>query len=522
MDKLIIENKNRPVKVLLICEGTFPYIKGGVSTWIYQIIKGLPEVNFGVVFLGANYSDYKGLQYEIPDNLVYISADFLFEDINFRKMGNLLDIKGYYADTAKAARAKYDYINELHGQFKAKASSDFPERIKSLDFYLEYVTDAFFLHSKQSWSFIESEYSEFAPDSSFTDYFWTVRNVHAPIWKIAEIAKDIPPCEIVHSPSTGYAGFLSGMLKFNRKTPFVLTEHGIYIRERKIDILNSSISPLKESVLNAQFSAKHLKNIWINFFEGIGRFCYGAADKVISLFDDARSFQVNFGVDENKTAIVPNGVEVKKLSALLSKREERVPQVVALIGRVVQIKDVKTFIKSVKLAVDRIPAMQGWIVGPQDEDPGYAKECRDLVSMLGIEDSCLFLGFRNIYDILPKIGLLTLTSISEAMPLVVLEGFGAGVPAVCTDVGSCRQLIYGGLGEEDLKIGKAGEIVPIANPQVIAGSYAEFLTDGKKWLSAREAAIKRVNKYYSIETMYENYRNMYGEAGKKWRALPSN
>ncbi len=517
MDALIVENKKKPIKVLLICEGTFPYIRGGVSTWIYQIIKGLPDVNFGVVFMGASRSDYKGLQYDIPENLVYLSAYFLFDDISFNKRGDYSNIK-YFLGKKKTAAEKLNYVKDLHGQFKAKNAADFPEKIKSSGFYLDYITNAFFLHSRQSWDFIKSEYSEYAHDLSFTNYFWTIRNIHAPIWKIAGIASGIPPFEIVHSPSTGYAGFLSGILKYNRKTPFILTEHGIYIRERKIDILNSDMASVKESVMNTLLNAEHLRHIWINFFEGIGRFCYGSADKVLSLFNDARNFQVNFGVEAGKADVIPNGVEIKKLSALLSNRKKGVPQIVALIGRVVQIKDVKTFIKSVKLAVDRNHKIQGWIIGPEEEDVNYVKECKDMVSMLGIEDNCLFLGFRNIYDILPQIGLLTLTSISEGMPLVVLEAFGAGVPAVCTDVGACRQLIYGGLDEEDIKIGKAGEIVPIANPQIIAEMYVEFLSDEQKWLNAQSAALKRVNGYYSIESMLGNYRNIYKEASEKWQA----
>jgi glycosyltransferase involved in cell wall biosynthesis len=55
---------------------------------------------------------------------------------------------------------------------------------------------------------------------------------------------------------------------------------------------------------------------------------------------------------------------------------------------------------------------------------------------------------------MPKIGLVVLSSISEALPLVLLEGLAAGVPAVATDVGSCRQLIYG-LSEEDQALGAA-------------------------------------------------------------------
>ena len=37
--------------------------------------------------------------------------------------------------------------------------------------------------------------------------------------------------------------------------------------------------------------------------------------------------------------------------------------------------------------------------------------------------------------------MIALTSISEALPLVVLEGFAAGVPSITTNVGACRQMI---------------------------------------------------------------------------------
>lgn len=511
METLIIENKNKPIKVLFVCEGTFPYVRGGVSTWIYQIIKGLPDVNFGVVFMGASKNDYKGLKYDIPDNLVYISASYLFDDINEQKRKYSF-LKKINPSGKKMLSEKLNFIKRMHAQFNAQIASDFSDKIKSLDFYLNFINEDFFLQSRKSWEYIEEEYLEFAYDMSFTDYFWTIRNIHAPIWKIANIAIEIPYFEIVHSPSTGYAGFLSSILKYNRKTPFILTEHGIYVRERKIDILNSDIASIKETVMNTFFNAEHLKNVWIKFFETLGKLSYVTADNILSLFKDARTFQINFGADSNKAQVIPNGVDIKKLSLLLEQRKKEIPQVVALIGRVVKIKDVKTFIKSVKLAVDANKKIQGWIVGPEDEDKDYVKECKDMVAMFDIESNCLFLGFKNIYDILPQIGLLTLTSISEGMPLVVLEAFGAGVPAICTDVGACSQLINGGLEEEDIAIGKAGEIVPIANPQIIAKKYVEFLTDEQKWRKAQSAALKRVKKYYSIESMLENYNHLYKEA----------
>ena len=44
--------------ILIPCEGTFPYVRGGVAAWIAQLIIGLPQYNFGVVFIGSRRQDY--------------------------------------------------------------------------------------------------------------------------------------------------------------------------------------------------------------------------------------------------------------------------------------------------------------------------------------------------------------------------------------------------------------------------------------------------------------------------------
>ena len=148
-----------------------------------------------------------------------------------------------------------------------------------------------------------------------------------------------------------------------------------------------------------------------------------------------------------------------------------VPKVLCLIGRVVPIKDIKTFIRSMVLVTKSLPEAQAWIAGPEDESPEYALECRDLAAQLGLSDKVKFLGFRNLTDLLPKVGLVVLSSISEALPLVILEGYAAGVPTVCTDVGSCRQLVQG-LPGEDADLGAAGRVVRIADPQAMAQADA--------------------------------------------------
>ena len=78
------------------------------------------------------------------------------------------------------------------------------------------------------------------------------------------------------------------------------------------------------------------------------------------------------------------------------------------------IKDIKTFIRAMRRVVNLMPEAEGWIAGPEDEDPGYAEECRNLTESLGLSDKVKFLGFQRIDEILPKVGALILSSISEA------------------------------------------------------------------------------------------------------------
>ena len=105
------------------------------------------------------------------------------------------------------------------------------------------------------------------------------------------------------------------------------------------------------------------------------------------------------------------------------------------------------------------------------------------------------------------------------MPLVILEGFAAGVPAVTTDVGSCRQLVYGGLNKEDIDIGKAGEVVPISDPSSLANAYKELLLNKDKWKQCQNAAIRRVERFYNFEKFLDNYRNVYKKAINGWNRI---
>ncbi len=489
----------------LLLEGTFPYVSGGVSSWVNQIIRGFPQYRFAIVFIGSQPQDYGDAKYVLPDNVVHMETHYLY---NHRAAPQIRPIHG--------DPAIFGGIKCMHEYFRnPEANPGGTEVFKKLIPHLAANRAAAletFLYSQESWEYIKDKYQKHCTDPSFVDYFWTVRSMHTPVWMLADIATNFIPVRAYHAVSTGYAGLLGALLKDRNERPLILSEHGIYTKERKIDLLQAQWIKDNRNVFQRDpTEISYFRQLWIRFFQALGKRCYDSADHIVALFEANRLRQIEDGAPAQRTRNIPNGVNVAPLAALRTQRPSSPPPILCLIGRVVPIKDIKTYIRAMRTVVNRLPEAQGWIAGPEDEDPAYADECRELAAGLGLQDNIKFLGFQKMTELLPKIGLVVLSSISEGLPLVLLEGFAAGVPAVSTDAGSCRQLIYG-LDEQDQSFGSAGRVVRIADPQALAEAALELLSDNAAWQAASEAGVRRVEAYYTQERMFASYQSIYKEA----------
>lgn len=491
--------------MLLLLEGTFPFVSGGVSSWVNQIIRGFPEIRFGICFIGSRREDYGKAKYVLPDNVVHLETHYMHE----RHHAPLIA-------PSRSDQGAFDQMANLHHQFRHAAETNEKGSITAaMQAILPLLQDgqpldeSAFLYGDLSWKRITDEYRAHCTDPSFVDYFWTVRIMHAPIWTLARIAHTAIPARCYHTISTGYAGFLGALLKWQTGRPLILSEHGIYTKERKIDLFQSEwIADNRGAFEKDASEISYFRELWIRLFEALGRVCYDASDDIVALYEINRLRQVRDGAESSRTQNIPNGIDLPRMTKLRALRPADPPLVMCLLGRVVPIKDVKTFIRSMRTVVNRLPEAEAWIAGPEDEDRAYAEECHQIAESLGLKDKVKFLGFQKIDDLMPKIGLIVLSSISEALPLVLLEGFAAGVPAVATDVGSCRQLLYG-LDEADQALGVAGEIVGIADPEALALAAVNLFSNLDLWRKAQAAGIARVEAYYTQDMMFAKYRALY-------------
>ncbi|MFT5675161.1 MAG: glycosyltransferase involved in cell wall biosynthesis [Paraglaciecola sp.] len=495
----------KDIDICLLLEGTYPYVRGGVSSWMHQIISGLPEFTFHIIFLGGHPDLYNEPAYDLPDNVVGFEMHYLLPDggksIPRPKKGKQKQFKSWndflsFFDKTKEP-IPADLLNDI---------SDFLGKKGHLS-----LTD--FLNSRASWDVLTERYLGQADDQSFVDYFWTYRNIYQALFILAKISQKLPNASAYHSVSTGYAGFLGALCRQKSKRPFLLTEHGIYTKERKIDLAQATWIKDKHNQIDVSMHKEMglTRKTWIQFFEQLGTSAYHQADDIVALFEGNRQRQHQDGAAAHKTQVIANGIDIDRFDSAYKLRPETPPMIVGLVGRVVPIKDIKTFIRTIRGALETLPNIEGWIIGPTEEDETYVHECNLLIENLGLTEHVKMLGSKNVAEIMPELGVMMLNSISEAQPLVLLEAMAAGIPCIATEVGACREIIDGAVGD-DAALGSCGEIIPIASPTEGANAIIRILSDADAWQNTGDIGKARVTKYYNEKLMYDSYRQLYSEA----------
>ncbi|MFQ5450072.1 MAG: GT4 family glycosyltransferase PelF [Nitrospinaceae bacterium] len=487
-----MNRRTAPADICLILEGTYPYITGGVSQWAHDLILALKDFKFHLVAIVPSGADLVS-RYELPENVVGVS-NLVLQDLPPGR-SRIRHTKKFFEDLTEP-------LSRVHSRGNL---SDLAHLIDAFAPYKKQLGFKILLDSREAWKILlqmyESEYS----GNSFLDYFWSWRIIMSGFFSL--LFTPIPPAGIYHATSTGFAGLLLARAKLETQKPALLTEHGIYTNERRVEI--SMAQWLYEQPfarLSIKKLKKDLKDLWINLFINYSRICYEACDKIITLFPGNQNFQKDDDANPEKLTVIPNGVNFDELSQIKRKKSDR--PTIALIGRVVPIKDIKTYIRACAILKERFPDLLAYIIGPTDEDESYFQECQELTHHLNLKNTLTFTGKVKLEPFLEKIDVNVLTSISEAQPLVLLEVGAVGIPSVATDVGSCSELIFGN-ELENPALGPGGDITSLSNPVSTANAVFKLLTDRTWYHQCSQTCRERVRLYYNKENLIKTYKALY-------------
>ncbi len=484
--------------ICFLLEGTYPYVAGGVSTWVDQMIRANPHLRFAIVNMVATEESVGEFKYQVPDNVTTLRTAFL-HDSRLPSHGKPYHLRR----TWDAIRSFYQQLPDpdfetLEVMIREIMREQWKPNIQSL------------LFSKQTWNLLMYFYGK--KDISFIDFFWTFRFTHLPLMSL--LCVDIPSAHVYHAASTGYAGVLGCLAKIKYGSRLLLTEHGLYAKERKIEISNSNwVYDERKENYKVTRNMGYFRQWWIDMFMTQSKLTYKAADVVTTLYQGNYDMQIEHGCPREKLVIIPNGIDVDGYAPIAATRrkvyaEEGRPFTIGFVGRVTPIKDVKTFIRAIKIVKERLPHTFTYMMGPLEEDPDYVDECKILIDMFEMNDHIEFTGRVNVKEYYPKLDLVLLTSVSEGLPFVILEAHAAGIPCVSTDVGACRDLLYG-LTEADRALGPSGLITHVSSPDETAEAILRIATDREFYLKLCETALKRVDRFYRIEDINASYTNLY-------------
>lgn len=510
------------VDVAIVTESTYPYLTGGLSAVVHDIVKGNPDLTFGIIHITWDrHSPHKDL-YGMPRNVhwlrpVYLSMEEHREFTALRPR----DLKMTGQERARLATRLFDALEDI-------VAGDMEPMWKLYDQGLnprtrEYPLGAV-LGSREFMLAVGERLDGL--DIPLAGTFWLLREFFSLV--CAVLGDEMPRARVYHAHTTGYASLLGAAAARNHGTKFLLTEHNLYVRDTVNSRLDRNMALPVTALDWRTFDVPPLDRAWMTWWIEIGRFCYPSAEAVTYLYPKAILEGADLGTPVEKSIVIPNGIVVRKFHAVWQKRQTVIRQILArpatrtwrlvYIARVVPIKGLADLIQTIhQLAQRGIKNIHLDILGPTEHDPDYYQLCLEKATRLGVEDYLTFHGTVNVISMLKEFDILVLSSYNEGQPIVALEAMAAGVPIVSTDVGGMAQLIDDPLTTPGGRTwDRCGYLVPPvseATTESLADALEKLMNDPTTYSEMAHNARGRIFSFFQLEDAMRSYNRLYRELG---------
>jgi glycosyltransferase involved in cell wall biosynthesis len=475
------------VRVLLTTEGTYPYGSGGVSTWAHALVGGLERHEFTIAALVAN--PHVRLRYQIPPNAQVLpipmwGAERVDEYLP-RPSGRL---------RARRAASRWAEANFL------PAFSDFVDQLLAARpdagvaaralagmgrFSLQHDLRAALRH-EGVWPMLREKFLAHplfrrVPLADAVDLARSLYRYLMPL------ALPLPPVDVAHSSAAAFCTLPALLAKFRDGAPLVVTEHGMFLRERWLQLAREGTPAPRKLLLT------HL-------YQAVLALSYTHADVVAPVCDYNQGWERHFEVDASRLRVIPNGVDPDAFPPSAPPGGQS-PPTVAFLGNLSGPKDVLTLIAAAAMVREEVPGVVFRLYGP-DNDPGYARRCRDDVAARGLSGTVVFEGkTSDAAAVYRSADVMVLSSVTEGFPFTVVEAMMSARPVVATAVGGISEA----LGDPEL-------LVEPRRPDALARALVRVL---RMPYQQRDELGRRLHgrarEAFSRERFLADYDALYGE-----------
>ncbi len=477
--------------ILLTTEGTYPHYGGGVSVWCDQLVRYLSNNPFHI--FSVTHAPRRDPIFTFPDNVLTVKQFALW---GTEEPGD--QPESYSEIYQRKLRVDSDSMEEgflpyfrilVRAAFHGETCSPklLAGAILSLRRFFAAHDFKKSMCSPEAWTVFLQEsarpgpgFEAFTLEEATKCLRWLLR--YASI-----ITANFEKTDVVHASISGLAGVLGVIAKLENGSKFLITEHGIYLRELYVALGNMPESP-------------NCLRFLLNWNRAIVRMNYYFADSVTSLGEFNRKWQLRFGAPEEKIRIFPNGVESKRFYPDPAQLPER-PTVIAL-ARIYALKGIDTLLKAAVIVVQHAPTTCFKIYG-EIADPDYYENCLKIVRQHKLEKNVEFTVTKKPEDALRAAHIFCLPSISEGLPYSVLEAMFTGCPVVASDVGVVSDTLAG-----------TGLLVRPNDPEGLA-SQLLYLLDGPEAANRRARmgakGLARARECYQATVTTKKFEDLYDE-----------
>ncbi len=487
------------MRVNMVTEGTYPHAHGGVSVWCDQLVRGMSEHRFGVVAITATGRERP--VWTLPENVddvvslplwaVGPSSTSAAEARRWPVALSPSRRRPYVHPVVESAVLRLGHA--LVEPELAVASRRFRSALRTwaslaprYDLETALVSERFIAMLLERWSVGVSAERWGGRSRGVPTVADAVTATRLIAHALRPLSHEPRPADVTHLVANGIAGLVGLAGKWRHGTPYVLSEHGVYLRERYLSFGRAAYSwPVKWLLLR--------------FHRLLASAVYSEAALVAPGNVYNQRWETADGVPANLIRTVYNGVDSDEFSVA---QDEPSTPTLTWVGRVDPIKDLETLIRAFALVAERVPGARlrlfgGTPAGSED----YARSLVALAAELGVDDTVTFEGRIDVIrDAYVAGNVVVLSSISEGFPYTVIEAMSCGRATVCTDVGGVAEAV-----------GDAGLVVPPRRPELFADACTTLLLDHEARRAHAERARVRVIELFTLDRSLDAFRTIYDD-----------
>lgn len=231
-------------------------------------------------------------------------------------------------------------------------------------------------------------------------------------------------------------------------------------------------------------------------------------DRIVAVGEAVRSALIhNEGLPARRVDVIYNGIPIERFDRSFSPEEradarremglEADDLALIQVARLDFLKDHPTALRTLHRLTDRLPSARLVLVGEGPEEPAI----RALIAELGLEERIRMLGLRkDVPRLLAGADVAVLTSISEGIPLTLIEAMAAGLPVVSTNVGGAAEVVVDR---------QTGLLAPSGDAAALGDAIASLAADPEARHRMGALGRQRARDHFSDQRMHDEYHKYY-------------